>query len=86
LRLQPSDVGWIIRIPKLIDERAGAYKLAIVIDQNEGRIHYTVSASILSYGPEESDCQDSCLILLDMMPPLLPAKSLAGESSCDANG
>jgi hypothetical protein len=49
LRLQPSDLGWIIRIPKLIDERAGAYKLAITIDQNEGRIHHTVSASILSY-------------------------------------
>jgi hypothetical protein len=26
-RLQPSDVGWIIRIPKLIDECAGAREL-----------------------------------------------------------
>jgi hypothetical protein len=45
-RIRSATLGWIIRIPKLIDERAGAYKLAIAIDQNEGRIHHTVSGGL----------------------------------------
>jgi hypothetical protein len=49
LRLEPSDIGWIIRLPQPINQRAGASELRIAVDQDQGCIHHTVSASILSY-------------------------------------
>src|ERR1700722_35526 len=49
LRLEPRNVGRLIRPPEPINERARARKLGIAINQDQGRIHHTVSASILSY-------------------------------------
>jgi len=50
LRLQPGDIGWIVRAPQSVNEFPGAGKLRVAIDQDQGqgRIHHTVSASILS--------------------------------------
>src|ERR1700736_1402193 len=49
LRLQPHNIGWIIRTPKPINERTSSRELGIAVDQDHGCIHYTVSASISSY-------------------------------------
>ncbi len=41
-------------------------KLGVAIDQDEGRIHsrgLRIDLIVLGMGPEESDCQGSCLIL-----------------------
>ena len=49
LRLQSGDVGRIVRIPQPVNECPGARELRLAIDQDQGRIHHTVSASILPY-------------------------------------
>jgi hypothetical protein len=49
LRLQPRNVGRIVRISQPIDERAGAAELSRAIDQDQRCVHHTVSASILTY-------------------------------------
>src|SRR6266851_9752264 len=49
LRLQPGNVGWLIRLPESFNKGAGASEFRIAIDQVQGCIHHTVSASILSY-------------------------------------
>jgi hypothetical protein len=51
LRLQARNIGRISRVPQPVDERAGARELRFAIDQDQRRIHHTVSASILSYSP-----------------------------------
>ena len=45
-RLRPRHIGWIIRTPKPIDERASTRELGVTVDQDHGCVHYTVSASI----------------------------------------
>src|SRR5260370_40638523 len=49
LRLEPRNIGRIIRVPEPINERAGTGELRIAVDQDHSCIHHTVSASILSY-------------------------------------
>jgi hypothetical protein len=49
LRLEPGNIGWIIRLPEPINERAGTRKLCLTVDQDQGCIHHMVSASISSY-------------------------------------
>jgi hypothetical protein len=42
LRLEPGDVGRLIRFPKLINEGARASRLRIAVDQDQGCIHHTI--------------------------------------------
>ena len=49
LRLEPGDVGRLIRRPEPVNEGAGASQFRIAINQDQGCIHHTVSASVLSY-------------------------------------
>ena len=52
LRLQPRDIGRIIRAPKPIDSgaiRARAKALRIAVDHDHRCVHHSVSASIASY-------------------------------------
>jgi len=51
LCLEASDVGGLIRLPESVNECAGASEFRIAINQDQGCIHHTVSASILSYSP-----------------------------------
>jgi hypothetical protein len=48
-RLMASDVGCKIRLPEPTNEYAGVCELRIAVNQEQGCIHHTVSASILSY-------------------------------------
>jgi hypothetical protein len=63
LRLQPGNVGWLIRLPESFNKGAGAREFRIAIDQNQGCIHHTVSASILSYSLWVPKKRGSCPIL-----------------------
>jgi hypothetical protein len=49
LRLEPSDVGRLVRFPEPINECAGASELRFAVDQDQSCIHHAVSALILSY-------------------------------------
>jgi hypothetical protein len=44
LRLEPGNVGRIVRSHEPVNERAGAGQLCIAIDQDQVCIHHTVSA------------------------------------------
>jgi len=39
LRLQPGNIGWLIRLPESFNKGAGAREFRIAIDQNQGCIH-----------------------------------------------
>jgi hypothetical protein len=34
LCLQPCNIGWVVRIPQLVDERASAGEFGIAVDQD----------------------------------------------------
>src|SRR5271170_110138 len=46
---QSSDIGGRFGIPEGFDQRAGAHEFRVVVDQDQVRVHHTVSASMPSY-------------------------------------